>query len=108
MDNNTPATIAAFFGGATVFQGFAQLVEQNATFITTMSIAFTAFVGFVSFIWGKVNERKRINIEERRVIAMEQSNKINMRALIDDLLIKLDMCNDECLTKCDIIKKIRK
>ena len=39
---------------------------------------------------------------------MEHSNKINMRALIDDLLIKLDMCNDECLTKRDIIKKIRK
>ncbi len=108
MDSNTPAAIATFMGGATFAQGFAQVVTQNATFITTMSIALTATIGLLSFIWGKINERRRISIEERRVIAMEHSNKINMRALIDDLLIKLDMCNDECLTTCDIIKKIRK
>lgn len=108
MDSNTPAAVATFMGGATIAQGFAQVVTQNATFITTMSIAVTAFVGLLSFIWSKVNERKRINIEERRVMAMEQSNKINMRCVVDDLLNKLDMSDQDRLTKKQITDKLRK
>ena len=57
MDSNTPAAIATFMGGATFAQGFAQVVTQNATFITTMSIALTAMIGLFSFIWGKINEK---------------------------------------------------
>lgn len=108
MDSSTATTVTTFMGGATLAQGFSQMITQNATFITTMSIALTALVGFASFIWSKINERKRINIEERRVYAMEESNRISRRNIVEELFIQLDMCSKDCMTKEQIKNKLRK
>lgn len=115
MSANPTLTLHHALAGATIGGGFIELVTMNATFITTIAIALTSVAGFGFGILSKVQTKRRNDIEDRRVRAIEEANRIseatrytNERDIIERLITKFTFDDTDYYTTEDIKLMLRK